>query len=719
MFNALEGDGVIDNIYHFLWTKDTIFHTDPSIYIPHTILYKYNKPCYWYFTSVVDHKLKKKNPGNLNPEHIKHVFLKNVPESGIVCYFIYEKMNTISKYESDKPTYEKIMKKILGNSDTNEREEENKNSSIKFNNRVKSSYSYKSKIKKDEYKESSNKKYIIEYYNKKQFIDFLNNKIRHEEGILQKFIDPKGEYNTTYRLTWSPKLSLFEKCTNLKKLNDKHYDIYERVVTYDGEQFQTKIEPLKGSHLPERIQNMAIRIAEHVSNITLEKIKIVRMILNFKVDKKDRIVFLWCSSLRIDNGQKKKFINNRENKSFLDKANNIQIKNEETRIKSVDESRIKLNPPDSINIFKYSILGKPIQPHKEAYCLNCGLNVENYKLYEISYKNLIEGHENLKRDKQFFPLYNNINMTSTGIEVISSEERKRNDKKNNVIQKLRDNNYYNFVIPKVIAQLYPKLSYEDYYDLKKDTIFLNKKTYICDTCYLEITKYCSMAGSNNEYLLRTIKKDDFNFNSNNSNSSFIRPKSANRFIYSNADNYNDKFLNANNGNLLTSTSQKKQKKIYNNTNLYQNYISNLGMYKNEEKKMKIFAIPSFDENDKVNRKYKEQIYAGNKFNKKNKPNIKLGHTFNETIRLNSEDNTNINNSLVKNRIKNQKLFPNIKTHTYNSKMFENEDTYSFYSIRGSFPLKFKRLKLNSTSPETLKDNKIKNYLDKTDFEYFS
>ena len=716
MFNALEGDGVIDNIYHFLWTKDTIFHTDPSIYIPHTILYKYNKPCYWYFTSVVDHKLKKKNPGNLNPEHIKQVFLKKVSESGIVCYFIYEKMNILSKYESDKPTFEKIMKKILGNSDTNE-EEENKKSNIKFTNRIKSSYSYRSKLKKDEYKTNNNKKYIIEYYNKKQFIDFLNNKIRHEEGILQKFIDPKGEYNTTYRLTWSPKLSLFEKCTNLKKLNDKHYDIYERVVTYDGEQFQTRIEPLKGSLLPERIQNMGIKIAEHVSNITLEKIKIIRMILNFKVDKRDRIVFLWCSSLRIDNGQRKKFINNRQSKSFLDKVNSIKIKNEETRIKSVDESKIKLNPPDNINIFKYSILGKPIQPHKESYCLNCGLSVESYKLYEITYKNLIEGHENLKRDKQFFPLYNNINMTSTGIEVISSEERKRNDKKNNIIQKLRDNNYYNFVIPKVISQLYPKLSYNDYYELKKDTIFLNKKTYICDTCYLEITKYCSMAGSNNEYLLRTIKKDEFNFYSNNSNSSLIRPKSANRFIYSNADNYNDKFINENNGNLLTSTSQKKQKNVYNNTNLYQNYISNLSKFKNEEKQIKYFAIPSFDEEENIlNNKNKEKFFMGNK---KNKSNIKINHTFNDIIRLNSEANKKSINSLFKNRMKNHKLFPNINTFTYNNKMFEKDDTNSSYSIKGPFPVKIKRINLNSTNSESLKDNKIKNFLDKTDFEYFN
>ena len=27
MFNLLEGDGLIENIYHLLWTKDSVFGT--------------------------------------------------------------------------------------------------------------------------------------------------------------------------------------------------------------------------------------------------------------------------------------------------------------------------------------------------------------------------------------------------------------------------------------------------------------------------------------------------------------------------------------------------------------------------------------------------------------------------------------------------------------------------------------------------------------------
>ena len=183
-------------------------------------------------------------------------------------------------------------------------------------------------------------------------------------------------------MTWSPKLCLFEKCTNTKKLMDKRFDIYERAVTYDGEEFQTRTEPLKGTNLPDRIEKIGMSIASHISNITLEKIKIVRMILNFKITKSDKIIFLWCSSLRIENGLDKKRIDSN------------------VKIKECDMTKIAIRTPDNINIFKYNISGKPIKPHKDAICLNCDQNVESYRLYEISFKTLIESHENRKRDKQ-------------------------------------------------------------------------------------------------------------------------------------------------------------------------------------------------------------------------------------------------------------------------------------------------------------------------------
>ena len=383
MFNALEGDGVIENIYHFLWTKDTIFNSDPSVYIPQTILFKYQKPCYWYFTSVIDHKLKKKNSSKLNKENISQVFLKHVPKCGIVAYYIYKKNNVPSKYISDKPTFDKIMKNINKDIDKSETSKNNGN---------------------NENNSKKNEAYIIEYFDVKKFNDFLDKKIIYDDGILQKFEEPKGEYNITYRLTWSPKLSLFEKCTNLKKINDNHFDIYERAVTYDGEEFQTKTEPIKGNHIPQRIEKIGLNIVNHVSNITLEKIKIIRLILNFKIDKKDRIIFLWCSSLRILNTSN---VINPRLMGLKDQSKIAQnFYRKQQNIKEIDNEKIKLRPPDYVNLFKYSVSGKPILPQKESVCLNCGQKVENYRLYEISFKNIIEGHDNRKRDN--FGLHVNL-----------------------------------------------------------------------------------------------------------------------------------------------------------------------------------------------------------------------------------------------------------------------------------------------------------------------
>lgn len=223
-------------------------------------------------------------------------------------------------------------------------------------------------------------------------------------------------------------------------------------------------------------------IASHVSNITLEKIKIVRMLLNFKISKDDQIIFLWCSSLRIENGIDKKHYENE-------------------KVKEIDIGKINVRTPEDINLFKYSISGKPIKPHKDATCLNCDLKVEAYKLYEISFKSLIESHENRKRDKSLFEIYNKINMTSSGIEVIPYMDNKGSD----IVEKLRKNNYKNFIVPKVIGEIYPKMKYEDYFNLKKDSIFKAKTACVCESCFLDITRYCPMTGANLENVLRTMK----------------------------------------------------------------------------------------------------------------------------------------------------------------------------------------------------------------------
>jgi hypothetical protein len=59
--------------------------------IPDTIIFKYQKPCYWYFTSKQSNSIKKKTTSKLTNNIIKEKFLENVSKSGIVAYFLYRK----------------------------------------------------------------------------------------------------------------------------------------------------------------------------------------------------------------------------------------------------------------------------------------------------------------------------------------------------------------------------------------------------------------------------------------------------------------------------------------------------------------------------------------------------------------------------------------------------------------------------------------------------
>jgi hypothetical protein len=115
----------------------------------------------------------------------------------------------------------------------------------------------------------------------------LNDNDKSSEGILQKFVIPKGEQKSTLSIIWSNKLCFFER----------------RAINYDGEKYHSQILPIRGSTLPYRMQSIANSVHYHISNITFEKMHISRMVLHFRLDDKDRLWLLYCSSLRLANDE--------------------------------------------------------------------------------------------------------------------------------------------------------------------------------------------------------------------------------------------------------------------------------------------------------------------------------------------------------------------------------------------------------------------------------
>ena len=86
----LSGDGILENLYHLLWMKDTMFHKKAKIPLPHTVIYKFEQPAHWYFTSKQG-ELMKRHGDNLGVKDIERAFLKKVSKSGIVAYYMYNK----------------------------------------------------------------------------------------------------------------------------------------------------------------------------------------------------------------------------------------------------------------------------------------------------------------------------------------------------------------------------------------------------------------------------------------------------------------------------------------------------------------------------------------------------------------------------------------------------------------------------------------------------
>jgi hypothetical protein len=94
----LEGDGLVENLYYYLWCKDE-FGGGPSLLIPDTVIYKGQHPATWYFTSKSG-KVKRKLTSSLSNVQIEKEFTRKSFGVDIVAYYIYMKNGTFETYDN-------------------------------------------------------------------------------------------------------------------------------------------------------------------------------------------------------------------------------------------------------------------------------------------------------------------------------------------------------------------------------------------------------------------------------------------------------------------------------------------------------------------------------------------------------------------------------------------------------------------------------------------
>jgi len=240
----VDHDGFVESFYHLLWSKN--FNGDPcEVLVPDVIIYKYRIPAYWYFTGG-DGRLRRKNKSNIVNQKIFKDFTAGArSDKDVVACHICE-----HAVEGDTSA-------------------------------------------------ATGKETVIRYFDRAGLKDFLFSQEKLNDGCLQKFVRPKGLFNSMIQAAWSPQMCLLERRVNLHPLLSGRAPLQERTATYEGSEPLSRITPVRGTLLADRVQQLCTEMVDHIASASTLKQKIKRMLINFKTDVHDNIWFLWCSSVRL------------------------------------------------------------------------------------------------------------------------------------------------------------------------------------------------------------------------------------------------------------------------------------------------------------------------------------------------------------------------------------------------------------------------------------
>eukprot|EP00760_Papus_ankaliazontas_P003918 PhM_4_TR11664/c0_g1_i1/m.64158 len=242
--HTLEGDGVLTGFYNHLWKRNKDFQSC-KVMIPDTIVYDHNFPRSWFTYDKKQKNIEKRQGRDLDPSSINEAFSKSKdPDVGILASYLYS-------YE-DAVTGETITS--------------------------------------------------VEFFNERGLLEFVNRKIKRE-GILQKFVIPKGHNNSVIQAIWSPRVCLVQRRMNVNPIKDKlltERDPYSCAVTYEGPTHFSE-ESTCAIRTTAQIEDICLDIVSHFHNT--EHKNITRMVVYFKVDHNDKLWLLWCGSLRVADRQ--------------------------------------------------------------------------------------------------------------------------------------------------------------------------------------------------------------------------------------------------------------------------------------------------------------------------------------------------------------------------------------------------------------------------------
>ncbi|KAL4505143.1 hypothetical protein ABPG72_016210 [Tetrahymena utriculariae] len=452
------GDGFIYQIFKSLWKVDSLLKKIMLINIPDTIMFQNGGIYSWYFS--MDSQVYFKKKQNLEKEQILNKFSANIPPCGIVAVWIYKQeiQNIRQKGEQQYSNHQ--------------------SSSTRYKYSSQENFSPKKSFSDMSLKEinsNNTSKLIYQYMNLEQLNEFLIKARPGEmiDGVLQKFIQSKGDNNSVIQVTWNREFYLSQKISNPNQINDTNLDIYQRVITFESDN-QSITTDLKGHAINSYLQTKMEEIVKHVENTYEKPITISLFKGIFKIDPKGKIWFLQCKTLSACQKM------NQDNKVLKESSKSLAF--------------IETDIPSHISKVK-SAIGKGIDLQSKEKCKKCLEEVELNGMHMVEYNHIIKswqfdhvGEKEKKKEQseqKYLEEREKLEKMYRLLDKLDLDVPQDFPKINDQDEKRFDVNP-NYIIPRVIRNQEPELSEEQYLSLVNNPGFRSRAALICENCCLHI-----------------------------------------------------------------------------------------------------------------------------------------------------------------------------------------------------------------------------------------
>ena len=137
---------------------------------------------------------------------------------------------------------------------------------------------------------------LVQYFTKRSLKRFLFAPGQKPRGVLQAFVSPQGTNNSTITATYTQRVTLTEGWRSKCSVTQHTKSAFERAATIETTEDE-RAEMVPTPAAVKAIRKLCSHIVQHIHLV--EHVRVVGMLLLFKVDRRGDLRFLYCLSMKL------------------------------------------------------------------------------------------------------------------------------------------------------------------------------------------------------------------------------------------------------------------------------------------------------------------------------------------------------------------------------------------------------------------------------------